>query len=166
MTTETLSPRPPLGCAAVMLGLFRAALQDHRLPVTRQREAISRVLFESGRRLSADEIVERLREDGGRAGKATVYRTLGLLVRVGLATELDFDEGFKRYEAKVGRAPQDYLICTACGDVVQFQRDDLNRLQTEVAGQFGFQVLSRQVKLYGLCAHCEIESGQAIRRVG
>lgn len=165
MTTDTLAPRPPLGCAAVMLGLFRAALQEHHLPVTHQREAISRVLFESGRRLSADEVVERLRGDGERAGKATVYRTLSLLVRVGLATEHDFDEGFKRYEAKVGRAQQDHLICTACGDVVRFQRDELNRLQMEVAAQFGFHILRRQLKLYGLCARCDAESGQAIRQV-
>ena len=165
MTTDTLAPRPPLGCAAVMLGLFRAALQEHHLPLTQQREAIARVLFESGQRLSADEVVDRLRDGGGDAGKATVYRTLGLLVRVGLATEHDFDEGFKRFEAKVGRAPQDHLICTGCGDVVPLQRDELNRLQTEVAAQFGFQILRRQLKLYGFCARCDAESGEAIRRI-
>lgn len=166
MTTDTLAPRPPLGCAAVMLGLFRAALQEHHLPVTQQREAIARVLFESGQRLSADDVVERLRGEGERAGKATVYRTLSLLVRVGLATEHDFDEGFKRYEAKVGQAQQDHLICTSCGDVVRFERDELSRLQAEVAGQFGFHVLHRQLKLYGLCLRCDAESGQALRQVG
>ena len=165
MTTDTLAPRPPLGCAAVMLGLFRAALQTHHLPVTHQREAIARVLFESGLRLSADEVVERLREEGERAGKATVYRTLSLLVRVGLATEHDFDEGFKRYEAKVGQAQQDHLICTGCGEVVRFEREELNRLQTDIARQFGFQVLQRQLKLYGLCVRCDAESGQTLRQV-
>ena len=165
MTTDTLAPRPPLGCAAVMLGLFRAALQAHHLPVTHQREAIARVLFESGLRLSADEVAERLRDEDERAGKATVYRTLSLLVRVGLATEHDFDEGFKRYEAKVGHAQQDHLICTACGEVVRFERQELNRIQADIAGQFGFQVLQRQLKLYGLCVRCDADSGQTLRRV-
>ena len=58
----TVRPRPPLGCAAVMESLFRAALQEHQLPVTHQREAVARTLFESGARLSADEVSDRLRE--------------------------------------------------------------------------------------------------------
>ncbi len=148
-----------------MLSLFRAALQAHHLPVTQQREAVAQVLFESTRHLSADEITDRLRADGEHVGKATVYRTLGLLVRVGLATEHDFDEGFKRYQPRVGPAHHDHLICTSCGAVVEFHRDELDRMQAEVAKQLGFHVLTRQLKLYGLCARCEAESGQALRHV-
>ena len=146
---DVVTPRPPLGCTAVLLGLFRAALQEHRLPVTQQREAVARVLFESGARLSADDVIERLAESGEPVGKATVYRTLGLMVRVGLATEHDFDEGFKRYETRL----------------VEFHRQALDALQDEVAAESGFHVLSRQLKLYGLCAACESESGPALRSI-
>ncbi len=162
--TEIVTTRPPLGCAAVMLGLFRAALQELHLPVTHQREAIAGVLFESARHLSADEIAERLRARGEQIGKATIYRTLGLLVQVGLASEHDFDEGFKRYETRAGAAHHDHLICTSCGDVVEFHRGDLDELQDDVARSHGFQVLTRQLKLYGLCARCDAEAGEPFRR--
>ncbi|MDX1577467.1 MAG: Fur family transcriptional regulator [Gemmatimonadota bacterium] len=162
---DVVTPRPPLGCTAVLLGLFRAALQEHRLPVTQQREAVARVLFESGARLSADDVIERLAESGEPVGKATVYRTLGLMVRVGLATEHDFDEGFKRYETRLGPEHHDHLICTSCGSVVEFHRQALDALQDEVAAESGFHVLSRQLKLYGLCAACESESGPALRSI-
>ena len=57
---RAVETRPPLGCAAVMMGVFRAALQEHHLPVTQQREAIAQVLFESGRsHLSAEDIVAK-----------------------------------------------------------------------------------------------------------
>lgn len=158
---DIVTPRPPLGCAAVMMGVFRATLQEHRLPVTHQREEIARVLFESGRHLSADDIAERLRERGEQIGKATIYRTLKLLVDVGLATEHDFDEGFKRYETRAGPSHHDHLICTSCGKVVEFQRAELEALQEEVARARGFQVLTRQLKLYGLCAECESEQASA-----
>lgn len=148
-----------------MLSLFRAALQADHLPVTHQREAVARALFESAQLLSADEIGSRLQAGGKHVGKATVYRTLSLLVRVGLATEHDFDEGFKRYETRVGPAHRDHLICTSCGEVVEFHRDELDHLQSEVAEQLGFHVLTRQLKLYGLCARCDAESGQALRQV-
>jgi len=162
---ELVTPRPPLGCAAVMLGLFRAALQEHGLPVTHQRETVAQILFESGQHLSADEVTDRLRLVNKTVGKATVYRTLSLLVRVGLATEHDFDEGFKRYETRIGPAHHDHLICTSCAAVVEFHRDELDRVQAEVAGALGFHVLTRQLKLYGLCSDCDAESGAALRQV-
>ncbi len=162
--SDIVTPRPPLGCAAVLLGLFRAALQEHHLPVTHQREAVARTLFESARHLSADEVTARLEESGEHVGKATVYRTLGLLVRVGLAAEHDFDEGFKRYEPRIGPAHHDHLICTSCGLVVEFHRDELDQLQSDVARPHGFHVLTRQLKLYGMCSRCDAESGQTLRQ--
>lgn len=147
-----------------MMGLFRAALQEHHLPVTHQREAVARVLFESARHLSADDVSDRLRQRGEQIGKATVYRTLNLLVDVGLATEHDFDEGFKRYEMQVGPAHHDHLICTACGAVVEFQRPELDSLQAEIARERKFRVLTRQLKLYGLCSACDSEAAGELRR--
>ncbi|MDX1578605.1 MAG: transcriptional repressor [Gemmatimonadota bacterium] len=164
--TEVVTTSPPLGCAAVMMGLFRAALQEQRLPVTHQREAIARVLFESGRHLSADDVAERLRDRGEQLGKATIYRTLNLLVEVGLATEHDFDEGFKRYETRAGPSHHDHLICTSCGSVTEFDRPELEALQQDVARARGFQVLTRQLKLYGLCAECGAESEDGLLRAG
>ena len=163
--TDVVTPRPPHGCAAVMLSLFRAELQEHHLPVTHQRETVARVLFESTQHLSADEIAARLREAGERVGKATVYRTLSLLVRVGLATEHDFDEGFKRYETRIGPAHHDHLICTSCGSVVEFHSDELEKMQSEVTSRLGFHVLTRQLKLYGLCTSCDAQTGPALRQV-
>ena len=164
--TDVVTTSPPLGCAAVMMGLFRAALEEHRMPVTHQREAIARALFESGRHLSAEDVAERLKDRDEQIGKATIYRTLNLLVEVGLATEHDFDEGFKRYETRAGPSHHDHLICTSCGSVTEFQRSELESLQEEVARRHGFQVLTRQLKLYGLCVECGVDSEGALRRAG
>jgi Fur family ferric uptake transcriptional regulator len=157
----TLQTRPPLGCAAVMMSVFRASLQEHGLPVTQQREAVGGILFESTGHLSADDIAARLKERGEHVGKATIYRTLNLLVEVGLATEHDFDEGFKRYEARIGASRHDHLICTSCGEVFEFQRPELESLQEEVAAEWGFRPLTRQVKIYGLCADCDAAEAKA-----
>jgi len=165
--SDVVTQRPPLGCAAVMTGLLRAALQSRGLPVTHQREAVGRVLFESGTHLSADDVLERLGESDEHIGKATIYRTLNLLVEVGLATEHDFDEGFKRYETRAGQARHDHLICTSCGEVVEVYRTELDALQDEVAQPRGFRVLTRQLKLYGLCAACDAgAAGEPYRRAG
>ncbi len=162
----TLTTSPPRGCAAVMMGVLQAHLRELGLPLTQQREAIADVLFESSGHLSADDIAEQLRLRGDHIGKATVYRTLKLLVEVGLAVEHDFDEGFKRYEMRVGPAHSDHLICTSCGSVTEFSRPALDSIQTEVARAAGFEAVTRQLKIYGLCATCAEPFDRALRRVG
>lgn len=143
--------RPPLGCAAVMMELLRGELRERELPFTHQREAIAQVLFESTRHLSADDVAGELLRRDEHIGKATVYRTLALLVDLGLATEHDFDEGFKRYQMQVGAAHYDHLICTACGKVVQFQHSELERILDAVAVEHGFEAITRQIKVFGTC---------------
>ena len=150
--SSTVRTRPPLGCAAVMMQVLRGELRERELPFTHQREAIAQVLFESVRHLSADDVAAALRQRGEHAGKATVYRTLALLVELGLATEHDFDEGFKRYETQVGAAQHDHLICTECGRVSTFHHPELDRILAEMAFEKGFEAITRQVKVFGTCS--------------
>lgn len=161
--STTVSTRPPLGCAALMMQVLRGELRERELPFTHQREAIAQVMFESTRHLSADDVAAALRQRGEHAGKATVYRTLALLVELGLATEHDFDEGFKRYETKVGAAQHDHLICTACGRVSTFQHPELDRIFAELAAEHGFESITRQVKVFGTCS--ETAACREVQRV-
>lgn len=149
-----ITTKPPLGCAMLMMDLFRSYLHQHHLPLTHQRETIAMALFESERHLSVDDLEERLRARNEHVGKATIYRTLNLLVEAELARELDFGEGFKRYEHQAGEARHDHLICTGCAKVIRFSRAALDDLQEEIASEMGFEVESRRLKIYGVCADC------------
>lgn len=146
--------RPPLGCAAVMMEVLRGELRERELPFTQQREAVARVLFESTRHLSADDVAEELRRRGEQIGKATVYRTLALLVELGLATEHDFDEGFRRYQMQIGAAQYDHMICTVCGDVIPFRRAELEDAIERIARDADFATITRQIKVFGTCHEC------------
>jgi len=152
--SDIVSTRPPLGCAAVMMEVLRGELREHELPFTQQREAIARVLFESTQHLSADEVEAELLERNHPIGKATVYRTLALLVELGLATEHDFDEGFRRYQMRVGAAQYDHLICTVCGGVTQFREEALESVLKDVLREANFEPITRQIKIFGTCRDC------------
>ena len=145
---------PPLGCAALLMEVLRGELRERELPFTHQREAIARVLFESPRNFSADEVAAELDARGDRLGKATIYRTLALLVELGLATEHDFDEGFKRYQMQLGAARHDHLICTGCGRVIPFDHADVDRALADVTEDAGFTPLTRHIKVFGTCHEC------------
>ncbi|MEX0906729.1 MAG: Fur family transcriptional regulator [Gemmatimonadota bacterium] len=136
--------------------LFRRYLREQGLSVTQQREAVAEVVFTSSQHLSVEEIEQQLRQGGERIGKATVYRTLEMLVKSGLVQEHDFGEGFKRYEHLFGQKPmREHLICTECGKVADIHSADLVRVQEDAARKQGFLPSRYRLQIYGLCAGCQ-----------
>jgi Fur family transcriptional regulator, ferric uptake regulator len=147
---------PPLARAegAALLDRFRRYLRDHRLPVTRQRDLVARIVFLSEDHPSVDAIIRRLRERNEAVGTATVYRTLEVLVESGLVRAHDFGEGFKRYEPVSAQAHHEHLICERCGNVVEFQNERLERMLPSIADEHAFQHSRHRVEIYGVCRDC------------
>lgn len=141
--------------------LFRRYLRERGLPVTQQRESIAEIVFGSTGHLSVDDIESRLRERGDRIGKATIYRTLEMLVKSGLVEEHDFGEGFKRYEHLFGQKPvREHLVCTECGKVTEIHSSELVRVQEDEARRHGFQPARYRLQIYGLCAVCQASGAE------
>ncbi|MEZ4415258.1 MAG: Fur family transcriptional regulator [Gemmatimonadota bacterium] len=135
--------------------VFSRYLRDRGLPITHQREAVAQVVFTSEEHLSVEEIEHRLRDRGKRIGKATIYRTLDLLVKSKLVAEHDFGEGFKRYEHRLSAEPEhEHLICLGCGDVTEFQSHEMQRIEQTLQAEFGFRPTRHRLEVYGLCAEC------------
>ena len=148
-----VNANPP---TAPFVRLFGRYLREQGLPVTQQREAVAEVVFASDEHLSVDDIESRLREEGDRIGKATIYRTLDLLVRSKLVAEHDFGEGFKRYEHRLSRQPEhEHLICTECGDVLEFRSREINQIESRIKEQYGFRPVRHKLEIYGLCRSCQ-----------
>jgi Fur family transcriptional regulator, ferric uptake regulator len=136
--------------------LFRRYLKQQGLPITQQREVVADVVFGSSEHLSVEDIERQLRDRGERIGKATIYRTMEILVRSGLVEEHDFGEGFKRYEHLFGNQPMhEHLICTHCSRVVEFESREVVRIQEEMARAHGFLSTRHRLDIYGLCPECQ-----------
>ncbi len=147
---------------APFVRLFGRYLREQGLPITQQREAVAQVVFSTDQHLSVDEIEESLREQGERIGKATIYRTLDLLVRSQLVEEHDFGEGFKRYEHRLSPQPvHEHLICLECGGVWEFTSPELDEVEGRVAREHGFRPARHRLEIYGLCRECQ-EAGAEI----
>ena len=141
--------------AAVYVRLFGRYLREEGLPVTHQREAVANIVFGSGEHLSVDEIERVLRSNGHRIGKATIYRALDLLVRSKLVAELDFGEGFKRYEHRFSAEPiHEHLICLNCSTVIEFHSAEVYRIEASISAQHGFRPTRHKLEIYGLCRQC------------
>jgi Fur family ferric uptake transcriptional regulator len=141
--------------AREVIDTFRGYLRDHNLPVTAQRLAIAAVVLGAERHLSAEEVAQELARQGAPAGTATVYRTLELLVRSGLAVERDFGEGFRRFEPARDTPHHEHLLCTACGRVTEFRDERLERMTTLTAEAHGYARQRHRLVIYGVCGPCQ-----------
>jgi len=131
-----------------------AYLARRGLKHSRQRERIAEVFFGMGGHVSVDELLVHARREDRRVSLATVYRTMKLLAESGLATAREFGDGQTRYEVAAGRARHDHLICTYCGQIVEFANGQIEALQAAVARRHGFEVERHRLELYGRCARC------------
>lgn len=137
---------------AAALGAY---IEERGLKRSRQRERIAAAFFSMGGHVTVDQLVERCRRDDPRMSVATVYRAVKLLAESGLATARQFGDGQTRYEPAAGKEHHDHLICTACGDIIEFANERIETLQALVARRHGFEVESHRLELYGRCARCK-----------
>jgi Fur family transcriptional regulator, ferric uptake regulator len=135
--------------------IFDRFVAERGLKSTRQRSLIIETFFNLDGHLSVEELWAKVRATDARVSVATVYRTMKLLGESGLASARNFGDGQTRYEAAVGRHHHDHLICTRCGTIVEFENDQIERLQDAVAKRHAFRVTSHKMELYGLCRACQ-----------
>lgn len=135
--------------------VFERFIADRGLKSTRQRSLILETFFGLEGHLSVEDLWAKVRAVDDRVSVATVYRTMKLLSESGLAQARNFGDGQTRYEAAVGRGHHDHLICTGCGTIIEFENDQIEKLQALVARKQGFKVTSHKMELYGLCASCQ-----------
>ena len=128
-----------------------AYMDQHRLRSTSQRRTVTDVFFRSDEHLSIEDLLALVREVEPKVGYATVYRTLKLLKDAGLANERHFGDGVSRYEVAHEDEHHDHLICTECGLIVEFEDEQIEKLQTILAERHGFQLTRRTHELYGTC---------------
>src|SRR5688572_15863403 len=99
---------------------IHAYLRSRGLRRTNARRKI--LLFVLGHQghFTAEDILERMRVEGEKVSRASVYRTLALLVEGGFVETREFLRGQLMYEPVVGRHHHDHLICTGCSKIVEF----------------------------------------------
>ena len=113
------------------------------------RRALAKLHF------TAEELVADVRRIDDSVARGTVYRTLRVLKDAHILEKHDFHAGPPYYEVTSGKAHHDHLLCTRCGEIIEFQEPNIERLQMELAARYGYKLLSHNHKLYGLCRKCQ-----------
>jgi Fur family ferric uptake transcriptional regulator len=127
-------------------------LQEHGYRLTPQRTMVWDVLRAQKSHLSADEICSVVQKTFPNVNLSTVYRTLELLVGLGLVRETHLGRDKRLFEVEE-EVPHHHLVCEGCGAVMHVHHQDLGGLDTALAGDKGFRL--REVTVLGSCSECQ-----------
>lgn len=117
--------------------------------MTEQRRIIARVLAESEDHPDVEELYRRCAKVDDRISISTVYRTVRLFEDAGIIEKHDFRDGRARYETS-SDVHHDHLINLRTGEVIEFQSEEIERLQTEVARKLGYKLIDHRLELYAV----------------
>jgi Fur family ferric uptake transcriptional regulator len=134
---------------------FEAFLKTRGLKLTSQRRRIFDRVFATHEHFSAEALAEWLsKEDGPSTSRATVYRTLGLLLEGKFLSALDAGKGELVYEHVLGHLHHDHMLCMECGKIEEFHDDKIEELQLAACRKKGFELVTHDLRLRGYCRAC------------
>ncbi|SVD13747.1 uncharacterized protein METZ01_LOCUS366601 [marine metagenome] len=137
------------------IDVLEGYISDNNLKITKQRRTVLRAFLECKIHVSVEELYQIVLKTEPKIGLATVYRTLALLTKSGLASEMDFGDGQKRYESSYQTEHHDHMVCTGCGKIIEFNHPLIEKYQEEVANENKFEITSHKLDLFGLCQDCQ-----------
>jgi Fur family transcriptional regulator, ferric uptake regulator len=139
---------------------FGDFLQTQGLKLTSERTALVREIFSTHYHFEADELLFKMKDKAVKISRATVYRTLELLVKSGMVRRVHLGEDHYHYEHVRGDSHHDHLICTMCGGVIEFHDEELERRQREICERKKFTPTFHNLQILGVCDSCRKKGQQ------
>jgi len=134
--------------------IFQEFLKKKSLKVTGERKIVLEAVFQTHDHFDVDELYTSIQALNHRVSRATIYRTLELLVECALVDKLSFGDSSSRYEHTYGHEHHDHLICLTCGKIIEFYNEDLERLQDKICGDHNFKETDHSLRIFGHCSDC------------
>lgn len=130
---------------------FKSFLYAKRGKVTNERLALLRTLYTHNGHFSVDQLLDLMAKNEHSISRATVYRTLDLLVQCGLVKKLAIEDRETRYESALDSGHHDHIICVDCNKIIEFFNPELEAIQDDILGVYNLKPVKHIHQLYGSC---------------
>ena len=127
---------------------FKAALKEENLRFTAQRLAVLEDIVTSDEHRDCDQIHISVNKKNNQVSKATVYRTVDVLLQHDFIRKLDIGDGSIRYESKLDSPHHDHMICIETGDIIEFVDDRIEKIQDQIAKEKGYKIIKHVHQLF------------------
>jgi Fur family ferric uptake transcriptional regulator len=129
-------------------------LRDAGYKLTNARRTVLDVLFESDGHLTSAEVLARVEAHDPGIGRASVFRTLDLLSKLGIVRPTYLEPRTPNYVVLPTDGHHAHIVCTRCHAVIELGECRVGDLIDDLAGQHHVRLTGHLLELYGLCANC------------
>ncbi|MAT38472.1 MAG: transcriptional repressor [Ectothiorhodospiraceae bacterium] len=133
---------------------FRTYLERNKYRATPERFDVLQAILSIKDHFDADELFLRMKNDGSKVSRATVYNTLDILTECAIVTRDHFGEKLARYELIYGNEPHHHIVCQSCGKIEEFIDKRVDRLARDAAQTMEYELQSGVLHIYGICSDC------------
>lgn len=127
-------------------------IEKKGLRKTAQRDAIIEAAFSTTEHYTAEDLLAMAKKIEASVSRATVYRTLPLLVAAGLLREMDFGKEYKYYDPNfVDHPNHNHLICVDCDKIVEFEDERMEQLENKITHRLGFSPSTKMIRIEATC---------------
>lgn len=146
---------------------WHGKLKECGYRLTEGRKEIINLLTETKEHLSAEEIYLKVHAIYPAIGLTSVYRTLDVLVNMGVIQKFDFGDGRSRYEIIDRHDNKDHhhhLVCTQCKKIINYKDfideeiELLKKIEKTLSEKYKFEINNHLIQFYGLCSQCKQHS--------
>ena len=127
---------------------FIQALKKEQLKFTNQRLAIFEEVLYGKKHRECEEILDSLKNKKFNVSRATVYRTLDILLKYNFIRKMDIGDGRIRYEGKIDHPHHDHMICVESGKIIEFVSDEIENIQENIAKEHGYKIIKHIHQLF------------------
>lgn len=133
---------------------LKTALKKEGLRFTAQRQLVFDEVCRNVDHRDADDIFLSLRKRNKPVSRATVYRTVEVLVKNKLLKKLDVGDGRARFERVDAAEHHDHIICVECGKIEEFIDQKIEKFQEKIVSDRGDKMVRHILQLFVVCKEC------------
>ena len=131
--------------------ILREFLKKGENRITPERFEVMDSALEYDGHFGADDLYVIMKNNKSRVSRATVYKTLELLVQCNLLSKRNFGDNMTRYESSFKRQSHDHLICMDCGRIVEFTNTSLENIPKDLTQTLGFNFENYSFNIFARC---------------
>ena len=140
--------------------VFRNYIKESGLRNTPEREVIIKEIFSTHDHFDVDTLYLCLKNKKCRISKASIYRTIPLLIESGLIKEVFFEDGHMHYEHVYGHEQHCHFRCIGCGKIIEFKEDEVMDIEKKCSESYGVEVTGHKLEFFGYCRECLKKEGK------
>ena len=135
--------------------IFSDFLRTKGLKLTNPRKTILYTVFATHEHFNVDELYDKIRKKHKNVSRATIYRTIPLLVESGLIKQSLRCMAKDHYEHTYGHQSHLHFICNKCRRIIEVESKDIEKILTRLAKEQEFTIEEFNIGAKGICKKCK-----------